>query len=48
MSSEQNNKAIVGRAIEEPWKGNLHVLDELVAAFGMLKQLDAIPELAHA
>lgn len=31
MSSEQN-KAIVTRAIEEPWKGNLAVVDELVAS----------------
>jgi steroid delta-isomerase-like uncharacterized protein len=30
MSSEQN-KAIVRRAFEEPWKGNLAVVDELVA-----------------
>ena len=31
MSSEQN-KAIVRRAFEEPWKGNLDVLDELLAS----------------
>jgi len=31
MSSEQN-KAIVRRAFEEPWKGNLAVVDELVAS----------------
>jgi len=30
MSSEQN-KAIVSRFIEEPWKGNLDVVDELTA-----------------
>ena len=30
MSSEQN-KAIVRRASEEPWKGNLDVVDELMA-----------------
>jgi steroid delta-isomerase-like uncharacterized protein len=30
MSSEQN-KAIVRRAFEEPWKGNLDVVDELIA-----------------
>ncbi len=30
MSSEQN-KAIVRRTLEEPWKGNLDVIDELVA-----------------
>jgi len=29
MSSEQN-KAIVRRLIEEPWKGDLRVIDELV------------------
>ena len=29
MSSEQN-KAIVRRLIEEPWKGDLGVIDELV------------------
>jgi steroid delta-isomerase-like uncharacterized protein len=31
MSSEQN-KAIVRRAFEEPWKGNLDVVDELTAS----------------
>src|SRR5688500_1551723 len=31
MSSEQN-KTIVRRAFEEPWKGNLAVLDELLAS----------------
>jgi len=31
MSSDQN-KAIVRRALEEPWKGNLDVVDELVAS----------------
>jgi steroid delta-isomerase-like uncharacterized protein len=31
MSSEQNKK-IVRRAFEEPWKGNLAVVDELVAS----------------
>jgi len=31
MSSEQN-KAIVRRTFEEPWKGNLAVVDELVAS----------------
>jgi steroid delta-isomerase-like uncharacterized protein len=31
MSSEQN-KQIVRRAFEEPWKGNLDVVDELVAS----------------
>jgi steroid delta-isomerase-like uncharacterized protein len=31
MSSEQN-KAIVRRLLEEPWKGNLDVVDELVAS----------------
>jgi steroid delta-isomerase-like uncharacterized protein len=31
MSSEQN-KAIVRRAFEEPWKGNLDVLHELLAS----------------
>ena len=31
MSSEQN-KAIVRRAFEEPWKGDLDVVDELVAS----------------
>jgi steroid delta-isomerase-like uncharacterized protein len=30
MSSEQN-KMIVRRAVEEPWKGNLDVVDELTA-----------------
>jgi steroid delta-isomerase-like uncharacterized protein len=30
MTSEQN-KAIVRRAFEEPWQGNLDVVDELVA-----------------
>ena len=30
MSSEQN-KTIVRRALEEPWKGNLDVVDELIA-----------------
>jgi steroid delta-isomerase-like uncharacterized protein len=30
MSSEQN-KTIVRRAVEEPWKGNLDVIDELIA-----------------
>ncbi len=30
MSSEQN-KNIVRRAVEEPWKGNLDVVDELTA-----------------
>jgi len=30
MSSEQN-KAIVRRLFEEPWKGNLDVVDELIA-----------------
>jgi steroid delta-isomerase-like uncharacterized protein len=30
MSSEQN-KATVRRAFEEPWKGNLDVVDELIA-----------------
>lgn len=30
MASEQN-KAIVRRAFEEPWKGNLDVIDELIA-----------------
>ena len=30
MSSEQN-KTIVRRALEEPWKGSLEVVDELVA-----------------
>jgi steroid delta-isomerase-like uncharacterized protein len=30
MTSEQN-KTIVRRAIEEPWKGNLDVIDELIA-----------------
>ena len=30
MSSEQNKK-IVRRAVEEPWKGNLDVVDELTA-----------------
>lgn len=31
MSSEQNKK-IVRRAFEEPWKGNLSVVDELMAS----------------
>ena len=31
MSSEQN-KAIVRRLFEEPWKGNLDVVDELIAS----------------
>jgi steroid delta-isomerase-like uncharacterized protein len=31
MSSEQN-KTIVRRAFEEPWKGNLDVVDELIAS----------------
>lgn len=31
MSSDQN-KAIVRRLFEEPWKGNLNVVDELTAA----------------
>jgi steroid delta-isomerase-like uncharacterized protein len=31
MSSEQN-KAIVRRLFEEPWKGNLNVVDELTAS----------------
>jgi steroid delta-isomerase-like uncharacterized protein len=31
MSSDQN-KAIVRRAFEEPWKGNLDVIDELIAS----------------
>jgi steroid delta-isomerase-like uncharacterized protein len=31
MSSEQN-KAIVRRAFEEPWTGNLDVVDELIAS----------------
>jgi steroid delta-isomerase-like uncharacterized protein len=31
MSSEQN-KAIVRRLFEEPWKGNLDVIDELTAS----------------
>ena len=31
MSSEQN-KAIVRRLFEEPWKGNLEVVDELIAS----------------
>jgi steroid delta-isomerase-like uncharacterized protein len=31
MSSEQN-KAIVRRAFEEPWKENLDVIDELIAS----------------
>jgi len=31
MTSEQN-KAIVRRTLEEPWKGNLDVIDELVAS----------------
>lgn len=31
MSSEQN-KAIVRRAFEEPWRGSLDVVDELVAS----------------
>jgi steroid delta-isomerase-like uncharacterized protein len=31
MTSEQN-KAIVRRAFEEPWKGNLDIVDELVAS----------------
>ncbi len=30
MSSEQN-KAIVRRTFDEPWKGNLEVVDELIA-----------------
>jgi predicted ester cyclase len=30
MTSEQN-KVIVRRAFEEPWKGNLDVIDELIA-----------------
>jgi steroid delta-isomerase-like uncharacterized protein len=30
MTSEQN-KTIVRRAFEEPWKGNLDVIDELIA-----------------
>jgi steroid delta-isomerase-like uncharacterized protein len=30
MSSEQN-KAIARRAFEEPWKGNLDVIDELIS-----------------
>jgi steroid delta-isomerase-like uncharacterized protein len=30
MSSEQN-KTIVRRALEEPWKGNFDVIDELIA-----------------
>jgi steroid delta-isomerase-like uncharacterized protein len=30
MSSDQN-KAIVRRVFEEPWKGNLDVIDELIA-----------------
>jgi len=29
MSSEQN-KTIVRRLLEEPWKGNLNVVDELI------------------
>jgi steroid delta-isomerase-like uncharacterized protein len=31
MTSEQN-KAIVRRAFEEPWEGNLDIVDELVAS----------------
>jgi predicted SnoaL-like aldol condensation-catalyzing enzyme len=31
MSSEQN-KAVVLRAFDEPWRGNLGVVDELVAS----------------
>ena len=31
MSSEQN-KAVVRRSFDEPWKGNLGVVDELVAS----------------
>src|SRR5688500_18586205 len=31
MSSEQN-KAIVRRALEEPWQGSLKVVDELIAS----------------
>jgi steroid delta-isomerase-like uncharacterized protein len=31
MSSEQN-KTIVRRALEEAWKGNLNVIDELIAS----------------
>jgi SnoaL-like polyketide cyclase len=31
MSSEQN-KAVVRRAFDKPWKGNLGVVDELVAS----------------
>jgi steroid delta-isomerase-like uncharacterized protein len=31
MTSEQN-KAIVRRTLEEPWEGNLDVIDELVAS----------------
>jgi steroid delta-isomerase-like uncharacterized protein len=31
MSSD-TNKAIVRRSIEEPWRGNLDVLDELIAS----------------
>src|SRR4029077_14710581 len=31
MSSEQN-KTIVRRLLEEPWKGNLQVVDELILA----------------
>jgi steroid delta-isomerase-like uncharacterized protein len=30
MTSEQN-KAVVRRAFEEPWKGNLNVVDEVIA-----------------
>ncbi|HEX9417131.1 MAG TPA: ester cyclase [Gaiellaceae bacterium] len=30
--SPDNNKSIVRRAIEEPWKGNLDIVDELFAS----------------
>jgi steroid delta-isomerase-like uncharacterized protein len=30
--STDNNKGIVRRAIEEPWKGNLDIVDELIAS----------------
>ena len=46
MTSEQNNKAIVRRAFEEPWKGNLDVVDELVAS-DYVGHDPAMPEPLH-
>jgi steroid delta-isomerase-like uncharacterized protein len=42
MSSEQNKK-IVRRAFEEPWKGNLEVVDELYAS-NYIGHDPAVPE----